>query len=528
MKSILLVLWLIFGWMGFGIAQEEIQEQVEIINIEIPLRVLDNGKLVGGLKKADFLIFENGNSKPIQGFNEYRRCIKISDITLDAKVQKTNFSPRLFVLIFRLTDFHLDMEKGIDFLFEKIMREQDHIMILVNNTFIPEKTVWNMEEEKENLKKLVRKESILAKQQLNKVLLDVEEILSLSGKRMSSLNMGGKVDPLNQYKNYFQDLLNYFLFYKKNYLLPDLDAFYNFAKYLEKIKLEKWVIDFYQLERFPKFKIKNRQYINQLIDQAMSDSGNETGQRIAMAMLVQRLMNRVEKEMNMADDFPVREISSLFFKVNATFHSIFMRANDIAVSEDFEYKRIASDLENSLREITKKTGGELIASNNLETSLQKIASKEDIFYILTYTPQEKQKKKRKIQVRLKDKSYELIYDNNIIPDFYKNFLHKKRVEFPDIKITKFRFEHSVISFFIENFKTMNNNGRFVGKVEIHIQIIDGNKNVVLDQSKMVLSKEKEIMISIRLNQLERVKYFIFLSVKDLITNKTDNITKIIQ
>jgi len=503
--------------------QEVIEEKVEVINIEVPVRVMDKGKAVGGLSKTDFLIYENGKLQHIHGFNQYRRKIEISDITLDVKLPEVVYKPRLFVLVFNLTDFHLDMEKGIDFLFEKILLKNDRIMVLANNTLIPEKTITNLEMDKENLKTIVKRESKIAKHRLLKILKDIQGILARSGIRMSNLGVKGAMIALNMYKNCFQDLLNYFVHYKKNYLLPDINKFYNFAEYLEKVELEKWVINFYQLERFPKLKIKNRIAINRVLSMALSDSSQEAGQNIALAMVLQRLMSSLDKEMNMADDFPVEEISNLFLRVNATFHTIFMRSRNVEVSENFEYKRISADLENSLREITKKTGGELIGSNDLEKSLEKIIEKEDIFYILTYEPLDRQKNKRKIVVKLKDKSFKLIYNNNVVPDFFKDFLERKKKESPDIKIRNFKFEERTLFFYIVNFKTHKIHDRSLGKVEIHIKIIDKKNNVVFDKRKAILLKNKRSITSIRLNKIKKGEYYIFLYVKDLFTNKIHDI-----
>ena len=75
-----------------------------------------------------------------------------------------------------------------------------------------------------------------------------------------------------------------------------------------------------------------------------------------------------------------------------------MKPINIDPSEDYEYKEINTDIENSLSKITKMTGGKLILSNKLEKALEKISEKEDIFYMLTYEPKDRDVKKRKIKV----------------------------------------------------------------------------------------------------------------------------------
>jgi len=52
----------------------------------------------------------------------------------------------------------------------------------------------------------------------------------------------------------------------------------------------------------------------------------------------------------------------------------------------------------------------MLAAQNLETALAKIAAKGDIIYALTYTPTRVSKKKRKIKVKLDKKDYKVFFN----------------------------------------------------------------------------------------------------------------------
>ena len=85
--------------------------------------------------------------------------------------------------------------------------------------------------------------------------------------------------------------------------------------------------------------------------------------------------------------------------------------------EDVEYKQISTELENSLREITKRTGGELVLSNKLDVALDSICEKEDVYYILTYAPANPDKV-GKIKIKTANKKHNLIYS----PDLRSGYL----------------------------------------------------------------------------------------------------------
>jgi hypothetical protein len=59
--------------------QEQQQEYVQVVNVEMILRVLKDGSPVGGLKKNDFALYEDGEKSEINGFFEIHRRIAPAD-----------------------------------------------------------------------------------------------------------------------------------------------------------------------------------------------------------------------------------------------------------------------------------------------------------------------------------------------------------------------------------------------------------------------------------------------------------------
>ncbi len=59
-----------------GQEHEKIVEEVEVVNVEVPVRVFSKGKPVAGLEKNDFKLLVNGKEQPINAFFEVRKKIK--------------------------------------------------------------------------------------------------------------------------------------------------------------------------------------------------------------------------------------------------------------------------------------------------------------------------------------------------------------------------------------------------------------------------------------------------------------------
>lgn len=504
---------------------ETVQEKVSVVNIEVPVRVYYKGKPVPDLKKSDFLLYVNGKLKEINGCNSFRKKIQVKDVGFEANIQQVVYKPRLFVLIFNFTDIHLDVEKGIDYLFDKVLRKNDHLMVLANRTFIPEKIITDPGVEKRNLKALLKEDSKKARILLTR---HSDQLRAIYNYSKNDLSMKGcftcKLCP-DCFRIFLEKYLYVFKQYKRLFLYPDIDKYYAFAKYLEKVKLEKWVINFYQYERFLKLKLDSR-FRRRINENIGSLTGNvmKATESASVAKRLQKALLDLEMEMDVADDFPVDQVSKLFINVNATFHTIFMRSLTPSISEDLEYRTISTDIENSLREITKKTGGELIGSNDLEKSLEKISHKEDIVYILTYEPEENQRQ-RKIKIKMKNKAYDLIYDKNVYADFFLEYLDRKDEETPKIKIKNFLFKDRILSFTVADFKRAKVKEETTGKVEISIRIVDKENNSLYDQAKALTAKEEGLDISIGFKWLEQGEYKILIDIKDLISGEKDQFFK---
>ncbi len=503
MIRILVSFILFFNVLSF--TQEKIKETVEVTNVVVPVRVYYKGELVSGLKKQDFKIYENGKLREINVFEEIRKKIGISEIGLHAN-HVEEYKPRFFVLVFRLTDYNYYFKRGIDYIFKNILREQDRLMVLANNSFFEEKRIGDLEIMKTRIELLLKRESMLAKGLLEKYLRHIKLKVKMMDFRRPGANFR---DFLVIFLNNYLAFLNE---YKKKFLLPDIDSFYYFSKYLEKINMEKWVINFYQIEQYPA--LKN---LNEIVLAFAFTIDSQ-------AKIINKLIMQIEKELKMSDNFPSEQVAKMFYKVNTSFHTILIRNLRVFVDKDLELKDISTDIENCLRSITNSTGGELIASNDLSKALEKISEIEDVHYLLSYVPG-KIKKKRKIKVVVSDNKYKVKFDPNQFSDYINKYLKRKEKENPEIKIENVDTDNNTLFFIIKSFKRKKIKSQLAGRIKVIIKMVDENESIVFFKERELVAASPTMKINIQFRGIKAGDYYAFIDVIDLNNNKRSNYTK---
>ncbi len=71
----------VYTFLLTGFTQEkDMREDIVVLNVEVPVRVMYKGKLVDNLKKSDFRLFENGKEQEINGFYLVRKKNEKSEV----------------------------------------------------------------------------------------------------------------------------------------------------------------------------------------------------------------------------------------------------------------------------------------------------------------------------------------------------------------------------------------------------------------------------------------------------------------
>ncbi|MCK4835415.1 MAG: hypothetical protein KAT17_02195, partial [Candidatus Aminicenantes bacterium] len=325
-KSFCLGLMIMFLWSGhlFGQQDEVLQESVRVVNVEVPVRVYYQGKPVDNLTKNDFKLYEGRKLQDIHGFILKRKKIKTQEMELDAEQVQTLMG-RYFVLVFRITHYNRYIKEGLDYIFETVLNESDQLLVFANDRTEFFKSLADRASVKAKLDRILHDVSLKAR---TKMLMYLKEIENLVNKHKFEMSLrsagrgGGSIHLVVE--EYLRKFLEVWKIYKKKYLIPDINKYYNFARFIKNIDKEKWVINFYQFEVFPDIIISSDSMlrIQRLIGGWQVSENQEL---TSFSRILSRQMIEIEKELSVARDFPSEEVAKIFHNVDTTFHSIFMK-----------------------------------------------------------------------------------------------------------------------------------------------------------------------------------------------------------
>lgn len=505
------------------VEQHRIVEKVNVINVEVPVRVMHKGKPITDLRKDDFILYENKKRMDINGFFLKRKQIVSPGKTAQSMGSGTgSLAPRTFVIVFSVTDFNENLAQAVDHLFANVLRPKDRLLVFANDESKEYKGLYDKEAVKKELINNLAAQARDARRRLVIYINKIETYLNVHDFKVKLHKQDNTplllVQFLKKYLLAWND-------YKKRYLTPRVDRFYYFSRYLEALRGDKWVLNFYQFDLFPKIKLgSNTMYV--IRDMATRLMNSQEATAHAMGKMINLLLNQITMDLNVSKGFPVEAVSKLFHKVDATFHCFFIRGVNRMGSNDLEYEEVASDLQNTLRRITRVTGGEIITSNRLITSIDTVTQIEDAYYILTYVPK-KPEKAGKIKIKVKNKKYKVLYDDNFRADYISDYLDTlgERLKSPDIKIRDFSFKGKILAFTLRGFQMKNPSEEAAaqGNMTVRIRLTDKENNSLYDEERFLTAQKQEVTVSLAaFKKIKRGEYNFLIDALDLLTGKEAN------
>ncbi len=491
--------------------QERIVETVYVKNVVVPVRVFDGKKPVGGLTKDDFELYINNKKKEITTFFEIRKKIELNPSPDTSQESDKSVEPRLFVLLFILCDYHQDLTSALDILFEKIILPQDRLIAITNRFYLPEWTVEDPAETKENILKLLKKEMTGLKMDM----IYFESEISFMATTFKS-----RIDDPTEKRlpGYPGEIFREF-FMNYNFILDDMkdqylkipaEQYIKIAEYLNGQKCEKWVFNFFQIGHFPALDSFGR--INKALQYYLYDSENRE-----LRMDITKYYRDFFHRLHETDDLLVDDISRTFLNSGATFHTLLLKPINPLFSSDYKYEPIGTETEMTLRKIARMTGGCIVRSNRVEDFVKKIIVKEDILYSLVYVPdRDKSKKKRtKLKIKVKNKKYRAIYDDQKRLYRFRRLREWMHRENPNVEIERVFFKDNLLTVKLKNIKMVKSEGKTFGAVQAKIKILDKNLKVMADFEKSYKGIKEEGIFQTKLPSLPGGSYNVVLEVKDL-------------
>jgi hypothetical protein len=491
-------------------AENIAQEEVTVVAVEVPVRVLQKGKFVKNLTKEDFEIYENGVLQPITGFDVRSRRISVP-VDISEEELKIQPEKRFFLLIFNIFDYQAYVGEAIDYFFANTFRKGDRITIMTEGNLFPVDTGKGMDRVAQDIKDTLKKFKVISTMQ---VLSAYQKLRSEADRLVLTLTeIGRGTMPWDQavmvfYRNYERIWLEY----KRQFITPDLALYQSIIKRIKAEEGEKWALCFQQREMFPELKNEGRldRLIRELVDTPSEDPLKTTQQRNVRSMQM-----RLQKLFDVSGDMPTEALKNLFMEANITFHLLLLKSLRPLVEQDFGLREVGKDYEDCFRQISLSTGGHTVFSNKVTDAMIAASQSEDHYYLLVYSPKEDPAEKPlEIDVKVKQKDLDVIH--------LKEFLREKTLP---ISITNFASGRKTIKFSLVNYHRVKMEGKLSGLAQVKITLFDRNSNKVFEDTKVLQLIKDETHISIPFNQLKSGPHFIIIQVVDRITNRIDVLSR---
>ena len=502
------------AFLGFILAlpvlsgQDKPQESVTVTAVEIPVRVFDGNGFVSGLTKDDFEVYENGIRQDISGFEAVSRSILPSSDTLPEPIPKLP-RKRNFILIFNVFAYSDQIGEAIDFFFKNVFRPGDRLVTLVNEGLVQLKGEGSGEDIAARLKELLLKVKKERGQELAKIFLFLE-------KRAENLDLALRGDATSDYfvadgdvmastKLFNDDYRRTWGDYRSRRLDVNLELYKSIADKMGKLDGDKWAICFQQRDIFPKIKHGGR------LDEDMRGAVSGQIGSDPRADLIQAQMDEIDRSLDVSDNFPGDKIRELFTQANITFHVLIMKAvaSQARESEDMDVREVRADYEDTLRRISRATGGLTAFSNDVLETLKEASAKPDQYYLLVYQPKKGlTSPENKIEVRVLRKNVDIVSLKSRTP-----------VKAEGITIFDFEAGPKSIAFRLKNYARAPLEWKERGRAAIKVTIFD-------DQSAKAFFKEttldlvaETIRLSLDLNAPPPGSYFVVIEAYDVVSGE---------
>jgi hypothetical protein len=387
--------------------QQIFKEESLVINVEVPVRVFEDGNFVDNLTIDDFQVLENGVPQKIDAvYLVKKRAIERSE-------ENKRFIPqtaRNFFLFFEISEYSQKLGEAIDYFIHNVLLPGDSLFVSSPlKTYKLKEIVLksrSKEEITKELKELLRKETIAGSSEYNAIIRDLTQITrALTAEMMGpgAYKSDEATTSLYDMKTEKEEgkIEELIMLYAGNLskleTLRDVDQLQllDFAKFLKYKEGQKYVFLFYQREFLPRIDPK-----------ILGNYLAEFQDRPTIQMGFSDLSGLLKRDIS----FNVDLIKQAYADSSVSIHFMFIStpAKDIY---GIRMEEQSEDIYQAFKEMARATGGFVDSSSNPAYLFQNALQASENYYLLYYSPKNytSDEKFKEIQVRVKDKDYKIIH-----------------------------------------------------------------------------------------------------------------------
>jgi hypothetical protein len=379
-------------------------EQTVVINIEVPVRVFQDGSFIDNLSIDDFEILEDDIPQKIEA------VYLIKNRTVERSEEKKRFIPateRFFYLFFEISEYTSEIGKAVDYFHEKVLVPNDNLVIITPmNTYRLRKRVLEVQSRKElsnQLKALLRKEALIGNAEYRGAIQDLTGL----ARSLSSNSPGGSGNETAQLDEYTlsgygrmpfeKQLMKYMNTLERIRKLRRIDQkkLLEFAKVLRDEIGQKYVYMIYQREYIPQIEPS-------ILNKYMAYYQDKPHILRGLYDMTETSRRDISFDLNL--------VKQAYADSSISIHFLFMTPAVDHVQGVYFQER-SEDIYGAFREMAKATGGFVDSSANLSSSFKRAVDAAENYYLLYYSPQiyDKDGQFKQIKVRVKDRDCSVVH-----------------------------------------------------------------------------------------------------------------------
>ena len=337
--------------------------------LKVPVRVIAKSdhntgyQYVTHLNKEDFTLHINGQSRPIVDFSKKKRAI-------------VDVSPgRQFVLSFDASGYGKPLVDAVSHFVHHILTPSDQLLVRspfhtyqINPQFTKEDIV-------KYIKTNLERDALQWKENKKLALNNLSQLIENLEKKLDAKKGGIRsvLFFINHYTHQWRK-------FDKEFLLSSLEQYSEMASLLAQGGGEKWLIHFQErdlipmLAKYQRIAAKLKKFVSKL------PKGYEES-----AALIQGSLDKIEKSMLFAGDFPLEELLNVLLGGNISYNVVFFSGQSQENQPGVPVS-ISPGYEEILKDISRRTGGIFLRAKptnpGLVQHLETISKHVDIYYEL--------------------------------------------------------------------------------------------------------------------------------------------------
>ncbi len=506
---------LVMTWAMTTVAadDEQIKEYIRVSQVELIVRATHkDGTPKSGLTDKDFKIFEDNAPVPITSCMEFHRSIGTLDLTPGQSAGKAE--PRVILVYFWVWQQNESLNKALDYLFQHIYREGDTVILMLptSSRVIHKATdIPRIRKEfKEKILEWTQRQEQDLKSLVNYFESQCEDFVP---KFRGREGIGAEPVALT-FRRVLEEFKGSLEMEWRSFQQLKLEAnnrrLSRLANSLKSLKNEKWALVFFQQPVFPAFspranlmlRFDNPDYVNQLRDFA----------------------HQMLRKMNSPRNIPaqLKEIEEAFIRAEATYQLVKIGSRTKAAdqSKHLVMKDVFSDWQWAFERISRATGGRIISDNQVHRALARLSKAEDVYYRITYAPRknpdDKIRNKRKIEVKVRDKSLKIHHITRV-----------RLSDVDEIKLMDFQCSHSNLNFILSGYSVRMDSGNLKSAIRVWVTA-ESPQGETMEFERQFDAADPFLEVSMSLKFPRPGSYRIYFTAEDrntgLSVSRTDRVT----